>query len=229
MDATTEQEFVPMAHDPGLLPFSPQLVRKTFVNAHQLPTVEMGICAGQRVMPPLTNGTHLCGNTPTRSSSARRHRPMTTRFPFPRPAHVCRVRHHGLRRACGRTLATPTASQVSGPGQSRLPFASAVAVARAVSPQLLRVGALARIHPAGVAVQCSPRPSNQEARSWTKLSPAQPRRLSGSSMAHHWRWVDSVYVVSPACSSRPFMMAASPIWRCSPTTAGSTSGGWGSC
>jgi hypothetical protein len=44
-------------------PFSPQKVRKTSVNRHVLPTVEMGKRAGQDSMPTLVNGCHLCGGS----------------------------------------------------------------------------------------------------------------------------------------------------------------------
>ena len=61
------------------LPFSPQGVRKTFVNSHQLPTVELGICAGQLAEPPLTTGTHLCGRISggSRNSTDAGHRSST--------------------------------------------------------------------------------------------------------------------------------------------------------
>jgi hypothetical protein len=53
------------AHGALLSPsLSPQKVRKLSANRQRVPTV--GTCkpAGHRLMPPLTNGCHLCGMSP---------------------------------------------------------------------------------------------------------------------------------------------------------------------
>jgi hypothetical protein len=69
-----------MAHDPGFLPSSPQGVRKTFINSHQLPTVETSICAGQRAMPTPVNGCYLCGRT-SGGSELQPRKPLTCVYP----------------------------------------------------------------------------------------------------------------------------------------------------
>jgi hypothetical protein len=69
-----------MVRRPPSSRFSPQKVRETFTKVHILSTVETGITAGQSVMSPIVTGTHLCGETPTRSERRVLSKPLTCTF-----------------------------------------------------------------------------------------------------------------------------------------------------